>query len=62
MAVTVTIHRGSSPLKDKYPTADTLFVKEGHLHVAIQGARGDEHVAIYAPGDWQLAAVDDEKK
>ena len=58
MSVTVKLPPGPQGRRDKlYETADDFDVDDGHLLITAGSGRDERPVAVYAPGQWQVAEV-----
>jgi outer membrane receptor for monomeric catechols len=61
MAVTVKLNNSN---ESTYPDADFISIEDGHLHVrgSKQGTSGYRTIALYIPGYWVSAVVEDDAK
>ena len=61
--VKVTIGRqadGTSLGVDDHPAGQDFLVRDGHLTVLNSKDSTAKHVAVYAPGQWASAVIEDE--
>ena len=61
--VKVTIGRQSNGISlgvDDHPAGQDFLVRDGHLTVLDSKDSTAKHVAVYAPGQWASAVIEDE--